>query len=88
MTQAWQILGLAKKKLLLEDHLLAIRLKMKVVGSRLQMTQQELANLSGLDRAYISMVEHGKQNLTLCDMAKIANALGISANDLADNAIV
>lgn len=88
VTKARQLLGLAKKRLLLADHLLAIGLKMKAVRSKLQMTQQELANLSGLDRAYISMVEHGKQNLTLGAMVKIANALDISTSDLVGNSIV
>lgn len=83
--KARQLLGLAKKRLLLADQLLAIGLKMKAARSKLQMTQQELANLSGLDRAYISMVEHGKQNLTLGAMVKIANALDISTSDLVGN---
>ena len=40
------------------------------------MTQQELANTSGLDRTYISMVEHGKQNLTIGAVLRIRRCSG------------
>jgi len=43
----------------------------------LQMTQKELADRSELDRTYISMVENGKQNLTLGAMVKISIALEV-----------
>ena len=46
------------------------------------MTQQELANASGLDRTYISLVEHGKQNLSIGAVLKIANALDAPLSDL------
>ena len=46
------------------------------------MTQQELANTSGLDRTYISMVEHGKQNLTIGAALRIADALGVPIGHL------
>jgi len=36
----------------------------------------------GLDRAYISNVENGKQNLTISTMEKVAKALGVSVDQL------
>ena len=46
------------------------------------MTQQQLADASELDRTYISLVEHGKQNLSLDAVLKIANALEVPLSDL------
>ena len=46
------------------------------------LSQQELANTSDLDRAYISAVEHGKQNISIGAIAKLAKALNLSIEDL------
>lgn len=46
------------------------------------MSQQELANSSDLDRAYISAVEHGKQNISIGAIAKLAKALDLSIEEL------
>ena len=50
------------------------------------MTQQALADASGLDRTYISLVEHGKQNLTIRAVLKIAHALDVPIGDLLSSA--
>jgi methanogenic corrinoid protein MtbC1/DNA-binding XRE family transcriptional regulator len=46
------------------------------------MSQQELAGSSDLDRAYISAVEHGKQNISIGAISKLARALDISIEEL------
>ena len=46
------------------------------------MTQQDLADAAGLDRTYISLVEHGRQNLTIGAVLKIAQALDVPIGDL------
>ncbi len=46
------------------------------------MSQQELAQSSDLDRAYISAVEHGKQNISIGAIAKLAKALNLSIEEL------
>lgn len=46
------------------------------------MSQQELAIESDLDRAYISAVEHGKQNISIGAIAKLAKALNLSIEEL------
>ena len=46
------------------------------------MSQQELADASDLDRAYISAVEHGKQNISIGAISKLAKALGLSIEEL------
>ncbi len=45
-------------------------------------SQQELATTSDLDRAYISAVEHGKQNISIGAISKLAKALNISIEEL------
>ena len=46
------------------------------------MSQVDLANALNVDRAYISNVENGKQNLTLSTMEKVAKVLGVSVDQL------
>jgi MerR family transcriptional regulator, light-induced transcriptional regulator len=47
-----------------------------------RLSQQQIADASGLDRAYISAVEHGKHNLTLGALMKLSEALEIAMEDL------
>ena len=46
------------------------------------LSQQELADLADLDRAYISAVEHGKQNISIGAISKLAAALKVSIEEL------
>jgi methanogenic corrinoid protein MtbC1/DNA-binding XRE family transcriptional regulator len=46
------------------------------------MSQQELAESSDLDRAYISSVEHGKQNISIGAISKLAKAMDLSIEEL------
>ena len=46
------------------------------------MTQKQLADKSGVTRAYVSMVEQGKQNLTIGAALKISDALNVSLNEI------
>lgn len=48
----------------------------------LAMSQEELAELSGLHRTYISDVERAKRNITLKSAARIASALSVTVNTL------
>ena len=80
--EARQIVGLAKEKIDFESHLAEIGIQIRTVRTQLQMTQQDLADQSELDRTYISMVENGRQNLTLGALFKIADALEIPLSSL------
>lgn len=46
------------------------------------LTQEELADRSGLDRSYIGGVERGERNPTLSVIEKIAVGLGVSLAEL------
>ncbi len=45
-------------------------------------SQERFADICGLDRSYISLVELGKRNLTLETIGVIARHLGISVSEL------
>lgn len=55
---------------------------MKKIRLEKGMSQGDICRELGLDRAYISNVENGKQNLTLSTMEKVAKVLGVSVYKL------
>lgn len=50
-----------------------------------QMSQEQLAELAGVHRTYIGMIERAEKNITLLNIVKIANALRISPSVLLKN---
>ena len=55
---------------------------MKRIRTKKNMSQGDIARAIEVDRGYISNIESGKKNLTLATIQKLANALGISADEL------
>lgn len=55
---------------------------MKKLREAKGMSQGDIHRATGIDRAYISNLEAGKQNPTLETIAKIAEALGVGSNEL------
>lgn len=47
-----------------------------------QLSQEKLAELAGLHRTYIGMIERAEKNITLCNIEKIAKALGLEIGEL------
>ena len=62
----------------LEDYLVIIGKQIQYLRKEKSWSQATLATSSGLDRTYISAVEHGKQNLTIGAAVKLADALNTS----------
>lgn len=52
---------------------------------RQQISQEQLAESAGVHRTYIGMIERAEKNITLLNIAKIANALKISPSALLEN---
>jgi transcriptional regulator with XRE-family HTH domain len=49
---------------------------------KLGVSQEEFADICGLDRTYVGGVERGERNLALVNIEKIAKALRISLSEL------
>ena len=49
------------------------------------LSQEQLADRAGLHRTYIGMVERAEKNLSLNNIEKIAEALGISVSELMES---
>ena len=49
---------------------------------KLDISQETLAFKADLHRTYIGMIERAEKNITLLNMEKIANALGVKIADL------
>ena len=47
-----------------------------------KMTQEKLSYAAGIDRSYISILEHDKQSPTVDLLFRICDALGVSASGL------
>ena len=46
------------------------------------LSQEELALQCGLDRSYVGQIERGERNLSLENIHKLADALGVPASEL------
>lgn len=46
------------------------------------LSQEQLAELAGVHRTYIGMIERAEKNITLCNIEKIAKALEVNIKDL------
>ena len=49
---------------------------------RLGVSQEEFADMCGLDRSYVGGVERGERNISLENIGRIAKGLGISLSEL------
>jgi transcriptional regulator with XRE-family HTH domain len=49
---------------------------------KLGVSQEEFADICGLDRTYVGGIERGERNVALVNIEKIARALRISLSEL------
>ena len=80
--EARRLIGITKEPVSLNDHLQNMGRKVREIRKGLGWNQQQLADSADLDRTYISAVEHGKQNLTLGAIVKLADGLGVELGQL------
>ncbi|WP_194775022.1 helix-turn-helix domain-containing protein [Pararhodonellum marinum] len=59
-------------------------LKLKTLRKEKGLSQEKLAERSGLNRSYISGIEQGKRNVSLEVMEKLVEALGAGIGELVD----
>lgn len=55
--------------------------RVKELRNKMGISQEELADLSELDRTYITSVECGKRNISIVNIEKIAIALNVTLKD-------
>jgi DNA-binding XRE family transcriptional regulator len=67
---------------IMSDSSKKLALNMKKIRTRKHMSQGDICRELGVDRAYISTIESGKQNPTLSTIERIAKALGVSVDEL------
>ena len=65
-----------------EDVCVRFGEKLRDVRLELGYSQEELSFKAGLHRTYISSVERGKRNISLTNIEKLADALGLKMKDL------
>jgi transcriptional regulator with XRE-family HTH domain len=64
------------------DVLVRFGERLRAVRQEARVSQEKLAELSGLHRTYVSSVERGLRNVSLLNIDKLARALGVSLADL------
>lgn len=55
---------------------------LKKMRIKKDISQIELARLLGVDKSFVSNIENGKTNPTLSTITNLAQALGVSTNEL------
>ncbi len=53
----------------------------KIRKSR-KLSQEKLAEIAGVHRTYIGMIERAEKNITLCNIERIAKALKVEIKEL------
>jgi transcriptional regulator with XRE-family HTH domain len=66
--------------------LVALGKAIKASRAEIGISQEALAVDADLDRSYLGGIERGEHNLTVINLAKISNALGLSPSDLLQKA--
>ena len=68
----------------MEKAIILVNFGKKVRESRntIGLSQEELAELAGVHRTYIGMVERGEKNISLLNIHKIARALNVDVVSL------
>lgn len=56
--------------------------KVRDARTKQGLSQEELAVKAGVHRTYIGMIERAEKNITLLNIQKVAQALGLSISEL------
>ncbi len=65
-----------------KDVLIKFGHRVREERQKRNLSQEEFADLAGVHRTYIGMIERAEKNITLENIEKIAKALNISIPDL------
>lgn len=59
-----------------------IGVRIKMLRENSNLSQRRFALMIGMNRTYLSGVENGLRNISITNLQKIANGLGVSLEDL------
>lgn len=65
-------------------RLIAFGHKVRAIRKAKGLSQESLADLSGIDRSYMGHIERGQKNVTLLKIYQIADALNVSVSKFFD----
>lgn len=65
-----------------EPILLTFGKRVQALRKEQNLSQEQLADLAGVHRTYIGMIERAEKNITLCNIERIAKALKLDIKDL------
>ncbi len=65
-----------------QDILIKFGERVREIRKEKSLSQEELAHKADLHRTYIGMIERAEKNITLVNIKKIANALGVNIKEL------
>ena len=65
-----------------KDLLIQFGNKIREERAKRNLSQEKLAEIAGMHRTYIGMIERAEKNITLLNIKKIANALNLSLSSL------
>ena len=63
------------------DIKLLLGKRVKELRKKLGITQEELADMTNLDRTYITSVECGKRNISIVNIEKLSRALNVTLSE-------
>lgn len=64
------------------EYLVNLGMAIRSVRKGKQISQEALADLSGIDRSHMGKIERGERNVTILNVARIALALECKPSDL------
>ena len=59
--------------------------KIRLLRNQSQLTQEQLAELTGLHRTYIGGIERGERNVSILNLIRIAKALNITVSKMLED---
>lgn len=65
-----------------DEHLIAIGKAVREKRKALKMSQEALADYSGIDRSHMGKIERGERNVTFLNLLRIADALDCTPSSL------
>ena len=65
-----------------DDIIKKLGIKIRIERQKRKVSQEKLAELTGLNRNFIGMIERGETNVTVKNLESLANALKLDIKEL------